>query len=662
MGTRVVDARKLAAEARSAAPVPVTASASSRGWLGFISLLALAVSVVGPLGTSPAIGQCFDYSVAAGPATFIPGTTNIGLGNWGIQSISLPFPCSLYGNTYTSVNACSSGTLQFQSNNGWLLSTCLPTTDPSGFDDVRGFGPTIFPCWDFLDTEVSDGKGVFTSVSGTPGSRVFAIEWRTGYAFSEEGSPPSTDFEVLLYENQSYFDVVFSKAPNPATNGDGNVDNGNGAVVGVQASNAGPATVFECQAGAGTSLVDGLSLRFTCVNDLSLPGVCCYYDFGCFVCPQVNCPSTYFFPGATCTPNPCPPPPGNDTCSGAINLNTVSFPYTVSEDAQLATADIVHVGNDIILNPNAYIVNGVWFTFTAPAAGFLTCFFNEGDHSVTHSEDIPHPFVMTPPCTSYAFQNYDLGFNNWGSNILYNYTAAGQTADVCFSPGSSGSVFATSPYHLTFNFVVPAPPPNDSCANAAPLGAPGAVAGDLKWAGPTTSIPAPCGNDGFDSTTNPDVWYSIMVTSLGHYTFEVVPASDDPSGTLSLGVFTDCNGSLVACGSNRNTTASGPTTLQMSTLLKPGAYLIRVSATHTPVGSRTAREFAILDDWGTFQLSVSAPSCPADFNHDGHVTVQDIFSFLTAWFAKASSADINGDGSVTVQDIFTFLTDWFAGC
>lgn len=57
----------------------------------------------------------------------------------------------------------------------------------------------------------------------------------------------------------------------------------------------------------------------------------------------------------------------------------------------------------------------------------------------------------------------------------------------------------------------------------------------------------------------------------------------------------------------------------------------------------------------------AAPPCVADFNHANGITVQDIFDFLSAWFAGAPSADVNG-GGLSVQDIFDFLSAWFAGC
>jgi hypothetical protein len=42
--------------------------------------------------------------------------------------------------------------------------------------------------------------------------------------------------------------------------------------------------------------------------------------------------------------------------------------------------------------------------------------------------------------------------------------------------------------------------------------------------------------------------------------------------------------------------------------------------------------------------------------------VQDIFDFLSAWFASAPSADVNANGTVTLQDIFDFLNAYFAAC
>jgi hypothetical protein len=56
------------------------------------------------------------------------------------------------------------------------------------------------------------------------------------------------------------------------------------------------------------------------------------------------------------------------------------------------------------------------------------------------------------------------------------------------------------------------------------------------------------------------------------------------------------------------------------------------------------------------------PACPADFNDDDAVSVQDIFDFLTAFSNGLATADFNGMDGVTVQDIFDFLTAWSEGC
>ena len=54
--------------------------------------------------------------------------------------------------------------------------------------------------------------------------------------------------------------------------------------------------------------------------------------------------------------------------------------------------------------------------------------------------------------------------------------------------------------------------------------------------------------------------------------------------------------------------------------------------------------------------------CPANYNGNSGLTVDDIFGFLGGWFSGAPRADFNHDGFITVQDIFDFLAAWFLGC
>lgn len=56
------------------------------------------------------------------------------------------------------------------------------------------------------------------------------------------------------------------------------------------------------------------------------------------------------------------------------------------------------------------------------------------------------------------------------------------------------------------------------------------------------------------------------------------------------------------------------------------------------------------------------PPCRADFDSQTGLSVNDIFSFINAWFNQDSRADFNGTDGLSVQDIFDFLGAWFAGC
>lgn len=54
--------------------------------------------------------------------------------------------------------------------------------------------------------------------------------------------------------------------------------------------------------------------------------------------------------------------------------------------------------------------------------------------------------------------------------------------------------------------------------------------------------------------------------------------------------------------------------------------------------------------------------CPGDFNHDGAITSQDFFDFISAFFSGSITADFNGDGVLSSQDFFDFIVAFFQGC
>lgn len=56
------------------------------------------------------------------------------------------------------------------------------------------------------------------------------------------------------------------------------------------------------------------------------------------------------------------------------------------------------------------------------------------------------------------------------------------------------------------------------------------------------------------------------------------------------------------------------------------------------------------------------PLCSVDIDNNSVVNVNDIFAFISAWFAGDHRTDFNNSGITDVPDIFDFLSAWFAGC
>jgi hypothetical protein len=145
------------------------------------------------------------YTITQIGGTIVPGTMDIGNHcDDCVTTISLPFPYTLFDQTYTSVNLSSNGNAQFVGTATNFTNECLPSYSIPAYP--------IFPYWDNLYT-LNSPHGIFTSVSGSPPNRIFNIEWRAQYV-------PGTgeaDFELRLHEGQTRFDVIYGTVTNGNT-------------------------------------------------------------------------------------------------------------------------------------------------------------------------------------------------------------------------------------------------------------------------------------------------------------------------------------------------------------------------------------------------------------------------------------------------------------
>ena len=90
---------------------------------------------------------CAGLTIIQVGGSIVPGTTDIGNhGDDQVTPLALPFPFTLYGQTFTSINLSSNGSAQFMTTDTAFTNVCLPWTTHDY---------TIFPYW---DDQRTDGK------------------------------------------------------------------------------------------------------------------------------------------------------------------------------------------------------------------------------------------------------------------------------------------------------------------------------------------------------------------------------------------------------------------------------------------------------------------------------------------------------------------------
>jgi hypothetical protein len=166
---------------------------------------ATATASPSPTATATATPCVTGYTITQIGGSIVAGTTDIGNhGDDTVTTIALPFPYTLYDQTFTMVNLSSNGNAQLTTTDAGFTNVCLPWTSHNY---------TIYPYWDDLYL-INSGFGIFTSVSGTAPNRIFNIEWRAQY-FPGSGT---ANFELRLYEGQSRFDVIYGTLTSGNTN------------------------------------------------------------------------------------------------------------------------------------------------------------------------------------------------------------------------------------------------------------------------------------------------------------------------------------------------------------------------------------------------------------------------------------------------------------
>ncbi len=165
-----------------------------------------------------------------------------------------------------------------------------------------------------------------------------------------------------------------------------------------------------------------------------------------------------------------------------------------------------------------------------------------------------------------------------------------------------------------------APIAGESCADGPTVGIGQFPFTTANLIGTNTTIPGTCALGGVD--TGNDVWFRFVPPANGQVTMTTCGCSFDSV----LRVFNSCPTDTsvptqIACNDDFCASATGNTASQVSFRGTCGvAVLVRISGYNGATGG------------GNLGISMVA-DCSADFNHVNGINVQDIFDFLSAWFA-----------------------------
>ncbi|MFO0727120.1 MAG: putative Ig domain-containing protein [Myxococcota bacterium] len=161
----------------------------------------------------------------------------------GYATVTLPFSFSFFGSSATSIYPSTNGMLAFGTSSTDYGTTTIPTSAaPNSF---------VAPFWRDM---IFSSAGMYSSMSGSSGSRVFTIEWNNLAVYSSGATSNVITFQVRLHEGTNIIDVVYGSSVGSAT----------GAGVGIEDSTGTRGVALPCTPSCGfTDVPQGTLVTFT---------------------------------------------------------------------------------------------------------------------------------------------------------------------------------------------------------------------------------------------------------------------------------------------------------------------------------------------------------------------------------------------------------------
>ncbi|NGM15036.1 carboxypeptidase regulatory-like domain-containing protein [Verrucosispora sioxanthis] len=186
------------------------------------------------------------YRLTEQPVTYTPanGTVLSLTGDDAYTSIALPFPVSLYGQTYNTGWVDTNGLVSFL-NPGEPSPDAWPIPSPASPEEPNA---ALYPFWH--DWVVDANASIRTAVRGTAPNRQFVIEWRNVHSYEDPRT--RVTFQAILDEAGGY---SFAYTDNDGTF----LERGGGATIGIENADGTAAIQYTYRQSV---LRPGLGLRF----------------------------------------------------------------------------------------------------------------------------------------------------------------------------------------------------------------------------------------------------------------------------------------------------------------------------------------------------------------------------------------------------------------